>query len=110
VVGRAGLDLFLFGPAALGDASINATALNDFSPADGEKLDLSAIDAIAGGGLANDAFTFIGTAAFSAPGQLRWLDLGTSRAVVGSVDADADAELTIFLAAPGPVTSSWFVL
>jgi len=30
--------------------------------------------------------------------------------VVGSVDADADAELTIFLAAPGPVTSSWFVL
>ncbi len=110
VVGRAGLDQFLFGTAALGGASINATALNDFSPADGEKLDLSAIDAIAGGGLANDAFTFIGTAAFSAPGQLRWLDLGTSRAVVGSVDADADAELTIFLAAPGPVTSSWFVL
>ncbi len=110
VIGRAGLDQFLFGPAALGNPSINATALNDFSPTAGEKLDLSAIDAIAGAGLANDAFTFIGTAAFTAPGQLRWLDLGTHRAVVGSVDADADAELTIFLAAPGPVTSSWFVL
>ncbi len=38
-------------------------------PADGDVIDLSGIDAIAGGG--DDTFTFIGTEAFTAPGQVR---------------------------------------
>lgn len=108
VLGLAGRDQFLFQPAALGDGATNAAFLNDFSPAAGEKLDLSAIDAISG--LANDAFTFIGTAAFTGPGQLRWLDTGATRTVFGTVDADATPELTIVLSTAGPVQASWFVL
>jgi hypothetical protein len=103
-----GRDLFLFQPSALGDGATNATFIGDFSPTAGETLDLSAIDAITGG--ANDAFTFIGTAAFTGPGQLRWEDLGTLRAVYGSTDADATPELSIFLSNPGPVQANWFVL
>ena len=107
VLGLGGLDLFLFQPAALGDGAINATFLNDFSPASSETLDLSAIDAVTGG--ANNVFTYIGTAAFTGPGQLRWEDLGTQRAVYGNTDADTTPELTIFLSTPGPVHPSWFV-
>jgi hypothetical protein len=103
-----GRDLFLFQPSALGDGATNATFIGDFSPTAGETLDLSAIDAITGG--ANDAFTFIGTAAFTGPGQLRWEDIGALRAVYGSTDADATPELSIFLSNPGPVQANWFVL
>jgi hypothetical protein len=108
VLGLAGRDLFLFQPAALGDGATNATSFGDFSPASGEKLDLSAIDAITGPG--NHAFTFIGTAPFTAPGQLRWQDAGGSRTLFGNVDADTTPELTIILSAAGPVQASWFVL
>lgn len=47
-------------------------------------IDLSAIDAIKGGG--NDAFTFIGGAAFTAAGQLRY------DAVSGLVEADVNGD------------------
>jgi hypothetical protein len=110
VLGKAGLDVFLYQPAALGDGVTNATFLGDFDPAAGEKLNLSAIDAIVGGGTANDTFTFIGTAAFTAAGQLRWEDQGAVRAIFGSVDADTAPELAIYVSAAGPVTAGWFVL
>ena len=110
VFGKGGLDRFLFGPAALGDGVTNGSVLGDFDGLGGEKLDLSLIDAIAGAGTANDAFTFIGTAAFTAPGQLRWDDLGTARGVFGNVDADATPELVIYLAAAGPVQQGWIIL
>jgi len=110
VTGRAGLDLFLFQPAAIGDAAASATTMEDFSRPLGETLDLSAIDAIAATP-GNDAFTFIGTAPFSGtPGELRWQDLGTSRLIQGNVTADTTADLTIFVKATGPVDASWFVL
>ncbi len=110
VLGKGGIDSFLFRPSALGDGATNATVLNDFSASGGERLDLSAIDAIAGGGTANDAFVFIGTAAFTGPGQIRWQDNGATRTVFGNVDANTTPELTIILSAAGPVEASWFVL
>ncbi len=110
VTGGAGLDLFMFQPPAVGTAASNATTLQDFSRGAGEKLDLSAIDAIAGT-LANDAFTFIGTAAFNGTaGQLRWEDQGTERMIQGNVNADTTADVTIFVKAAGPVDANWFAL
>jgi hypothetical protein len=110
VSGKGGADSFRFLPSAIGPAAGNATTLQDFSRVAGEMIDLSAIDAIAGN-LVDDAFTFIGAAAFSgAPGELRWEDLGTSRLIQGNVNADTTADLTIFVKAAGPVDAGWFVL
>ena len=82
----------------------------DFSRAAGEKLDLSRIDAIAGTAT-NDAFSFINTAAFgNIAGQLRWQDNGATRLIQGDINGDSIADLTIFVAAPGPLDASWFVL
>ena len=111
VTGKGGLDVFQFLPAAIGAAAGNATTIEDFDRALGEKLDLSAIDANAIGGLANDAFSFIGTAAFDGtPGQLRWQDNGTVRMIQGNLNADTTADLTIFVKAAGPVDSAWLAL
>ena len=108
ITGNAGTDAFRFQPAALGAA--NQFTFEDFSRAANERLDLSAIDAIAGT-LANNAFTFIGTAAFSGtPGELRWTDLGPTRLVQANVNTDPAADLTILLKAPGPIDATWFVL
>ena len=110
VFGLAGMDLFRFRPSALGTAATNATTMEDFSRADGEKLDLTAIDAIAGT-VFNDTFSFIGTAAFNGTaGQLRWEDLGGLRMIQGNVNTDTIADLTIFVRAPGPVDANWFLL
>jgi hypothetical protein len=111
VFGLGGVDSFRFQQAAIGPAASNATTMEDFSRALGERLDLSAIDAIAGTA-PNDAFGFIGTNPFSgAPGELRWQDLGGGTLLVqGNVNADTAANLTIFVKAAGPVDANWFVL
>jgi Ca2+-binding RTX toxin-like protein len=74
-----------------------------------DRIDLSAIDAnvqLAG----DQAFTFIGTNAFSedATGQLRY-DLGTYR-IMASTDADLDAELVIEMVGITSMAASNFVL
>ena len=110
IVGKGGLDAFRFQPSALGTAATNASTFNDFNRAAGEKLDLSAIDAVAGTG-ANDAFSFIGTSAFNGtPGQLRWEDQGAVRLIQGNINNDITADLTIFVKAGGPVDIGWLVL
>ena len=110
VFGLAGLDQFRFQPSALGVAATNASTMEDFSRVDAEKLDLVLIDAIAGTAT-NDAFSFIGTAAFNGtPGQLRWEDQGAVRMIQGNVNNDNTADLTIFVKAAGPVDATWFVL
>ena len=111
VAGLAGLDRFIYRPAALGPAATNATTLSDFSPAAGEKLDLSQIDAIAGG--TDDAFSFLpvaGAPFTNVAGQLRWDDLGAQRGIQGDVDGNGVADLTIRVSTPGPVDATWFVL
>ena len=109
VVGRGAVDIFRFLPSALGPAAGNATTLQDFNPVAGEVIDLTAIDAIAAT-LANDAFSFIGSAAFSAAGQLRWQDQGATRLIQGEVTGDGIADLTIYVTSAGPVGSVWFAL
>ncbi|MBW6400465.1 right-handed parallel beta-helix repeat-containing protein [Roseomonas sp. HJA6] len=110
VIGKDGTDTFRFQQSAIGAASTNGTTIEDFRPQSGEKLDLAAIDAIACTE-ANDAFHFIGTAAFSGrAGELRWTDIGALRLIEGDIDADRSADLSIVVIATGVVDVSWFVL
>ena len=51
-----------------------ADHITDFTVADGDKIDLSQIDGIAGGGFHH--LVFIGTAAFTALGQVRYEQIG----------------------------------
>ena len=111
VTGNGGLDSFRFLPAAIGNGATNATTIQDFNPGIGEKLDLSAIDAIAGTP-ANDAFTFnpIAGAGFSGAGSLVWALDGTRVSILGDTNGDFTADLTIFVRPVGTPDASWFIL
>ena len=105
VSGLAGTDRFAFLATAQG-----TTTLSDFTPAAGERIDLSRIDAIAAT-LANDAFTFVasfsGTAgqlavgAAEAPGQLL---------AAGDTNGDMLADFRILLPDLGAPQQGWFIL
>ena len=108
--GGAGADSFVF--SALGDSGIGAKAdlITDFSSAQGDKIDLSAIDANTG--VAGDqAFSFIGTAAFSHhAGELR-LQLGGGQTnVFADVNGDGVADFQIHFAGSPALTASDFHL
>ena len=108
ITGGAGTDVFRFLPTALG--ATNQVSILDLNRAANERLDLANIDAIATT-LANDAFTFIGTAAFSGtPGELRWQDQGATRLIQANTNTNPAADLTILVTAPGPIGATWFVL
>jgi Ca2+-binding RTX toxin-like protein len=106
--GGAGNDDFNFDD---GDTGVGAAArdiIMDFSGGGGdEDIDLSAIDAnttVGGGGGGGQAFSFIGTAAFTAAGQLRYEAVDTdgdlvndSTLVQGNVNAALAADFEILL-------------
>jgi serralysin len=65
-----------------------------------DRIDLSAIDAVRGTG-ANDAFTWIGAAAFSnQAGQLRAVNSGKHVWIEGDTDGNGVADLVIMVAGP----------
>jgi Ca2+-binding RTX toxin-like protein len=91
--GDVGLDRFVFDD---GDSGVGAArdVIVSFGALD--VIDLAAIDAKAG--VAGDqGFGWIGNAAFTAAGQLRFVLSGADRIVEGSTDADAAAEFQILL-------------
>lgn len=93
--GGASADIFNF--IAVGDSgATRATAdiIGDFSRAQGDRIDLSAIDAVFGG--SDNAFSFIGTAAFSnVAGQLRYDVVGGQSFVSGDTNGDGVADFII---------------
>jgi serralysin len=95
IEGDAGSDIFAFESAA----NANGDRIKDFRRSESDKIDLSLIDAKESPGNAgNQAFTWIGTSAFSGEGQLRYYqsDLSTYITYIqGSTDSDAAAEFTI---------------
>jgi Ca2+-binding RTX toxin-like protein len=94
LTGGAGNDTFGYTIAGSSRPGARDT-ITDF--ATGDRIDLSAIDAsttVAG----NNAFAFIGSAAFSAAGQLRATDTGGGNWLVeGDVDGDGVADLAILV-------------
>lgn len=92
--GGAGADLFRFVSGDSGTTTATADRIRDFAQAQGDRIDLSAIDAIAGG--ADNGFSFIGSAAFSnVAGQLRAVVSGGQTLVSGDVNGDGVADFLI---------------
>jgi Ca2+-binding RTX toxin-like protein len=106
LVGDAGADVFVFASEAESTVLVCDSVL-DFNRQQGDKIDVSRIDAnTALDG--NQAFTFIGAAAFGgdATGQLRY----EGGVLYGSVDADADAEFALVLTGTPALLAADFLL
>ena len=111
LTGGTGGDRFAF--AATGDSAVGANAdrITDFSRAEGDRIDLSAIDAnsVAAG---NQAFSFIGGAAFTHhAGQLRAAVTSPGiTTIAGDVNGDGVSDFHIQLTGAVAPVAGDFVL
>ncbi|KQP16558.1 hypothetical protein ASF26_01620 [Methylobacterium sp. Leaf93] len=110
--GRAGADLFQF--RSLADSTVTAAAgrdtIQDFSHAQGDRIDLNLIDAVAGG-VVNQAFRFIGDAAFrDKSGELRSVVSGSNTLVSGDVNGDGAADFAILIKGVHTLQAGDFIL
>ncbi|NML92614.1 M10 family metallopeptidase [Novosphingobium olei] len=112
-VGGAGADTFVF--TALKDLAGKALAaadeIFDFSKSDGDKIDLSGIDAVKSTTTVNEAFTWIGSAAFSKKaGELSYTVSQGVGLVLGDIDGNGQADFAIRIDGAPALTASDFVL
>lgn len=108
--GGAEHDAFVFtqDETANGQGGLDARIF-DFTRAQGDRIDLSAIDAAAGG--QNEAFTFIGSASFSGTaGELRAVIEGSYTFVLGDTDGNGVADLVVRLDGAPALIASDFTL
>lgn len=111
MTGGAGADVFVY--RALSDSTVAAAGrdmITDFSSLAGDKIDLHLLDAnskVVG----NQAFSFIGTKAFSGtPGELHYGPSGQNTLVSGDVNGDGSADFSILLTGAHTLTASNFLL
>lgn len=112
LTGGHGPDVFFFDTVSdTGITNPSRDLIRDFKRAEGDKIDLSAIDADTASASSNEAFSFIGSAAFNpvdATGQIRFE--GSTHVLYGSTDADSDAEFSVQLAGVASLMLNDFVL
>ena len=107
--GGEGRDKFRFREGETGNTIATADRITDFDQAQGERISLTMMDAIVGG--ADDAFTFIGTAAFgNVAGQLRYELIGGNTYVMGDTDGDGASDFMIRLDGAVVLTGADFSL
>jgi Ca2+-binding RTX toxin-like protein len=116
LVGGPGSDLLVGGAGA---DRLVLVAATDSTPRDPDRIvrlepaldriDLSAIDAVAAT-TADDAFRWLGTAPFTAAGQLRYRVAGGAAWVEANVDADLDPELVLRIDGVDTLTAATFIL
>ena len=106
LTGGTGADLFAFRDMTDFAGSNRVT---DFSSAESDRIALNGIDAneTVGG---NDAFSFIGTAGFTAAGQVRYVSTFSGVTVQLNNDADLGVDATLFLDDVASLTTGDFVL
>ena len=110
LTGGTGADTFRFGEGDTGRTTAAADRILDFSQAQGDRIDLSAIDARAGTA-ADDAFRFIGTGAFTGKaGELRSFSGGGDTFVAADIDGDKAADYVIRLDGQHTLVAADFVL
>lgn len=111
LTGGAGADLFVF--KALSDSAVPVAArdlIADFSRTQGDRIDLRGIDAHEGLG-GDQAFRFVGSAAFSASaGELRIDRYAAQTVVSGDVNGDGRADFAINLTGNHALIASDFLL
>jgi Ca2+-binding RTX toxin-like protein len=95
LTGGDGLDRFRFDDGHFaGLTGSDSDRILDFAQAQGDRIDLSLVDAVTGG--ADNAFTFIGTGAFTGvAGQLRFAQSGSFTLVSGDTNGDGTADFAI---------------
>lgn len=111
--GGDGGDVFRF--AALADLSgktaTNADTILDFNRAQGDRIDLSGIDAVRQTASVNDAFSWIGSGAFTkVAGQLRYQVTNGVGLVSGDVDGNGTADFAIRFDKAPALTELDFIL
>jgi 2',3'-cyclic-nucleotide 2'-phosphodiesterase (5'-nucleotidase family) len=110
LTGGAGADLFVFGERHTARTAARADTIVDFVSGE-DRIDLSAIDAVAATAGTEDAFAFIGTGVFSGTaGELRTELDGGRLLVMGDTDGDLRADFTVILTAATTVQAADFVL
>ncbi|KQT01796.1 MULTISPECIES: calcium-binding protein [unclassified Rhizobium] len=109
--GGSGADHFIF--SAVTDSTVSTTfqdTIMDFSRTQGDRIDLSPMDANALL-LLNQSFKFIGTAAYSEKaGQLRYGVSGNETVISGDVDGDGASDFRITLDRAIALVASDFIL
>ena len=105
--GGDGADVFRF--VSVTDSTFNQRDIIADFVSGVDKLDFVDVDADAGV-VGNQAFTFVGTAAFSAAGQLRFVTDGTNGWVQADVDGDANADMVMQLLGVTGLTVDDFLL
>ncbi len=113
LAGGGGADRFIYN--ALSDSGPlpgGRDAILDFSAAQGDRIDLSRIDAVAGTLATDDAFTFIGNKAFTpgVAGQLRYEPAPGGFRVFADVNGDASADFSLLLSGAVPPAKADFIL
>jgi VCBS repeat-containing protein len=108
LTGGTGADTFVFETLAdSGAAKAARDVIRDFSGTDGDRIDLSGLDAVSGG--ADDAFRLV--AAFSgAAGELVVVQSRRATLIQGDVDGDGRADFSISLDGAHTLTADHFLL
>ncbi|OWJ68289.1 calcium-binding protein [Inquilinus limosus] len=110
--GGAGADRFVY-TAVSDSTTVAATrdSINDFSHAEGDRIDLSAIDADGNAGNGNTAFTFLGGGAFTGAGhEVRVAAGGGVQSVLIDVNGDKVADMQINVVSATGLVAGDFVL
>lgn len=109
LTGGTGADTFAFGALETGRTRDGADRITDFSHAEGDKIELSLIDANANVS-GNQTFSFIGTGAFTKAGQVHLVQSGGYTYVEAETNGDGVADLVIRLSGTINLVAGDFVL
>lgn len=111
LTGGLGADFFTFNSAAESPSMASHDVITDFSKAQGDKIDLRGMNADLGNDYV-DNLHFIGSAAFTAPNQIRAWNDGTNTFIQGDIGqaASAGANFTVELSGVHNITATDFML
>ena len=108
MTGGGGTDAFIWSSVdEIGLFNFDPDIVTDFNRAEGDVLHFTNMDAdetVAG----NQDFTFIGTAAFTAPGQINWFTNGTDTFIQLNTNADLTVDGIIQVNGVHTVDAGWF--
>jgi len=108
--GGAGADRFVYSATTQSAVGVNADLITDFSRAQADRIDLSAIDARSGVAV-NQAFTFVGAGPYSGvAGQLIYAQTSGFTVIGGDVNGDGSSDFHIRLTGTIALRAADFVL